>query len=136
VKIGELAKQSGVAAHTIRFYESEGLLPRAARGGNGYRQYTEDSLLRLATIQCAKRLGFSLEDIQAVFANRADTQGPDHDKVLEQLDSRLEEVEALVKGLLQQRDEIVQLKQQLQDSWQEGQCAYANGILQRELTPE
>lgn len=37
MRIGELACRAGVAASTIRFYESSGLLPAATRGTNGYR---------------------------------------------------------------------------------------------------
>ncbi|WP_458788502.1 MerR family DNA-binding transcriptional regulator, partial [Vallitalea sediminicola] len=36
MKIGELAKVSGIAAHTIRFYETKGLLPKVSRDINGY----------------------------------------------------------------------------------------------------
>lgn len=37
MKIGELAKRSGIAASAIRYYEQAGLLPAVARAGNGYR---------------------------------------------------------------------------------------------------
>jgi len=122
MKIGELAKISGVAAHTIRFYESKGLLPKASRNINGYRYYNDASVQRVASIQCAKRLGFSLEDILTVLADSNDTTGLDHDKVLQQLDNRLLEVERLMKGLLTQRAEIISFKQQLQEHWQQGKC--------------
>jgi len=111
MKIGELAKVSGIAAHTIRFYETKGLIPKASRGMNGYRNYNEDSIQRLASIQCAKRLGLSLEYILEVLADRNPTEGFDHDKILQQLDARLLEVETLMKGLLAQREEIVTFKQ-------------------------
>jgi len=115
MKIGELAKVSGVAAHTIRFYETKGLLPKASRGMNGYRSYEEDSIQRLASIQCAKRLGFSLEYILEVLADCDPTEGLDHGKILQQLDARLLDVEILKKELLAQREEIILFKQGLQD---------------------
>ena len=37
MKIGELARRSGLAASTIRFYESKGLLKAVSRQSNGYR---------------------------------------------------------------------------------------------------
>ena len=37
MRIGELSKLSGVAVETIRFYENEGLIPKAARSMNNYR---------------------------------------------------------------------------------------------------
>jgi MerR family copper efflux transcriptional regulator len=129
MQIGKLAKVSGVATHTIRFYEAKGLLPKASRNMNGYRRYNEESVQRLAAIQCAKRLGFSLEDILMVLADSVPTQGLNHDKVLHQLDTRLLEVESLVKGLLIQRDEIVLFKQRLQENWQQGKCMQADQML-------
>jgi MerR family Zn(II)-responsive transcriptional regulator of zntA len=134
MKIGELAKVTGVAAHTIRFYESKGLLPKASRRYNGYRNYSDESIESLARIQCAKRLGFSLEGILTVLADYSLADGLDHDKVLKQLDIRLLEVESLLQGLLTQRDEIITLKQQLQKNWQQGKCAQANDIFDSNLT--
>ena len=37
LKIGQLAKQVGVTAKAIRFYETKRVLPRPTRGPNGYR---------------------------------------------------------------------------------------------------
>ena len=125
MRIGELAKESGVAAHTIRFYESKGLLPKPIRGMNGYRSYNEQSLQRLSSIQCAKRLGFSLDDMLIVLADQGVTEGLDHHKILGQLDARLEEVESLMQRLLQQREEIKEFKTRLQENWQQGKCMQA-----------
>jgi len=131
VRIGELAKNTGVAAHTIRFYESKGLLPKANRGMNGYRSYSDDSVQRLMSIQCAKRLGFSLEDILTVLADQNLTDGLDHQKVLQQLDARLLEVESLMKGLMAQREEIILFKQKLVENWQQGKCMQVDEMTSR-----
>lgn len=45
MKIGELAKRSGLTVHTLRYYERIGLLPPAARDLSGNRDYDE-SILR------------------------------------------------------------------------------------------
>ena len=50
MKIGELARLSGVAASRIRFYEASGLLQPAQRQANGYREYAPDTLTRLEII--------------------------------------------------------------------------------------
>lgn len=59
-----LAKQAGVGAETLRFYEQKGLLPEPRRSGAGYRLYGQDDLARLQFIRRAQELGFSLQDIQ------------------------------------------------------------------------
>ncbi|WP_353400371.1 MerR family transcriptional regulator [Duganella hordei] len=68
MKIGELAERSGIAASAIRFYEQAGLLPKAARGANGYRVYAESALERLHLIHIGQNLGFTLDAIRAVMA--------------------------------------------------------------------
>ena len=66
LKIGELAKKSGLATSTIRYYEKCGLLPLAVRESNGYRYYTEDAIVQLEFIKKAQQLDFSLHDIDAI----------------------------------------------------------------------
>lgn len=44
MKIGELAKRSGLAASRIRFYEKIGLLKTVKRSANGYRSYPPETL--------------------------------------------------------------------------------------------
>jgi DNA-binding transcriptional MerR regulator len=67
--IGKFAESAGVGVETVRFYERRGLLPRPARGGSGFREYTEDDQWRLSFIRRAAGLGFSLAEI-------ADLLGP------------------------------------------------------------
>ncbi len=122
MRIGELAKTSGVAAHTIRFYESKGILTKAKRGANGYREYGDDALQSLSRIQCAQRLGFSLDDMMSMLLGSSPEQGVDHDKMLTQLDARLIEVDQLLSQLTTQRLELLAFKDQLQATWAQGEC--------------
>ncbi len=66
MKIGELARATGVTAKTIRFYEAEGLLPKPQRTYSGYRMYSLEDARRLEFIRKAKRLGLSLGDVRGV----------------------------------------------------------------------
>ena len=45
MKIGELAKRSGLTAHTLRYYEKIGLLPDADRDRSGHRDYDASALV-------------------------------------------------------------------------------------------
>ncbi len=63
MRIGELAKQTGTSADTIRYYERLGILPQPRREGSGYRSYDEAATTRLQFIQSAKLLGLTPDEI-------------------------------------------------------------------------
>lgn len=64
VTIGHVARLAGVGVETVRFYERKGLLEKPARKHSGYRQYSEEAVVRLRFIKRAKELGFSLREIK------------------------------------------------------------------------
>jgi DNA-binding transcriptional MerR regulator len=70
LRVGEVARRSGVGVEALRFYERSGLLDRPARTENGYRLYDEEVLERLAFIKRAQALGFSLDEIGRVIAEK------------------------------------------------------------------
>lgn len=64
--IGQVARQSGLAASAIRYYEQTGVLPKPRRL-NGRRQYDSSILERLAVMERAKACGFSLDETRQLF---------------------------------------------------------------------
>lgn len=64
--ISEVAQQVGLQASAIRYYERIGLLPPALRV-SGQRRYDTTALYRLAIIQRARQLGFTLDEIRRLF---------------------------------------------------------------------
>jgi DNA-binding transcriptional MerR regulator len=77
LSIGEAARRAGIAPSAIRWYEREGLIPRAERRG-GKRIYGEDVLDRLALIAIAKAAGFRIAEIQVLLrgVGRGTPPGP------------------------------------------------------------
>ena len=63
--ISEVARQAGIRASAIRYYESVGLLPPPQRV-SGQRRYTPDVLRRLSFIQTAQAAGFTVAEIQTL----------------------------------------------------------------------
>ena len=67
LKIGEVAKQSGLPVKTIRYYEEIGLLaPTVERSDSGYRLFHDRVLNRLAFIKRSQSLGLSLSQIKEI----------------------------------------------------------------------
>lgn len=60
--IGELSRRTGVHAHLLRYYESQGLL-KPDRGASGYREYTDAAVLVVTQIRRLLEAGLSTQDI-------------------------------------------------------------------------
>jgi DNA-binding transcriptional MerR regulator len=67
--IGEVARMSGVSIRMLRHYDEIGLLTPRDRTVSGYRQYTDDDLLRLQRIVSYKSTGMALAEITSALAN-------------------------------------------------------------------
>ncbi|OBG64504.1 MULTISPECIES: helix-turn-helix domain-containing protein [unclassified Mycobacterium] len=96
--IGEVARQAGVAATTLRYYEQIGLVPPPGRLG-GQRRYDDSVLARLDVIRLCKSAGFALEEIQLLFAD--DAPGRPVSRAL--AESKLAEIDAQMEALARAR---------------------------------
>ena len=66
--ISKVAKQFGLRASALRYYEQIGILPATYRRG-GQRLYDESAVRRLAIVQRARELGFTIKETQILFAD-------------------------------------------------------------------
>lgn len=67
MRIGDAAKQAGVAERTLRYYESIGLVAPERRE-NGYRDYAPQDVEKLRFVARARGLGFSVEDCRTLLS--------------------------------------------------------------------
>ena len=65
MKVGTLAKKTGLTIRTLHYYEEVGLLVPAQRTEAGHRLYGADEVARLQNIVLLRQLGFSLEEIRS-----------------------------------------------------------------------
>jgi MerR family copper efflux transcriptional regulator len=64
--ISRLARRSGVPPKTLRYWESLGLLPRAARTHTGYRLFDSEALRYIAFVRKSKSIGLTLAEMREV----------------------------------------------------------------------
>lgn len=106
MKIGELAKRSGLTASRIRFYEASGLIRSVARKDNGYRDYGPEAVWTLEIIAGAQGAGFSLDEIRSLLPSVHDSSWQ-HDELLASLTRKVGEIEALQQRLAQNKAQLL-----------------------------
>lgn len=110
MKIGDVARLSGVGIEALRFYESRGLLEPAARTASGYRLYNGAALERLSFIKKGQSVGFTLDEIARIIAEAKGGKRPCAEvrqlatRRLEELDRRLAELRRCRRELKQTLD--------------------------------
>ena len=108
LSIGGLARASGVAIDTIRFYEKEGLLLPAERSEAGYRPFDSQALRRLQFVREAKQLGFSLDEIRELLALSTDREAGVQG-VQQRARQRLIELDQRIRELTRMREALAGL---------------------------
>lgn len=100
MNIGHAARQSGLPAKTIRYYEDIGLLT-AERAANGFRDYSAEDVHRLRFLRRSRSLGFSVAECRqllSLYTDRsrasADVKAIATDK-LGEIDRKIEELTGL-----------------------------------------
>jgi DNA-binding transcriptional MerR regulator len=96
--INEVARQTGIAASTLRFYEEKGLIASVGRRGLR-RVFAPKVLERLALIALGRSAGFSLDQIALMFAPDGKVR---IDKGL--LSAKAEELDGTIRRLTAMRD--------------------------------
>ncbi|MEA2196426.1 MAG: MerR family transcriptional regulator, redox-sensitive transcriptional activator SoxR [Solirubrobacteraceae bacterium] len=92
LSIGEVAQRSGMTASRIRYYETRTLIDPPERS-SGKRRYPPRVLRRLAIIDAAQRVGFSLEEIRDLLGSR---DGPAHERLRRLALRKLPEIDELI----------------------------------------
>ena len=70
MKIGQVAAESGVSIHTVRFYERRGVLPAPPRTSAGYRMYNISTVARIQLARRLQSLGLTLDEVAAALHER------------------------------------------------------------------
>src|SRR3972149_6679665 len=74
IKIGDVARRTGMSLRTIRYYESLRLIQPEAKTPGGQRLYAERQCQRLGMIRDLRTLDVPLRDIRALLTQRKNAQ--------------------------------------------------------------
>lgn len=117
LKVGALAKQTGLTVRTLHHYDEIGLLTPSHRSDAGYRLYTRDDVARLHQIQALKQLGFALADIAGTLASDGETLEDIVSRQLAALDLQIEQAARLRAQLLQLQGQMNRGEQPEMADW-------------------
>jgi len=96
MKIGEVAKETGLSVSNIRFYERKELLCPRRDQESRYRDYEEEDIRRLKEIRLLRKLGLSLESIYLMYQGQAEYEG-----LLRRQEEELAEQIGILQGSLE-----------------------------------
>jgi MerR family transcriptional regulator, copper efflux regulator len=102
ITIGCLAREAGVNLETVRYYERQGLLPKAPRSSSGYRLFPEDTARRLRFIRRAQELGFSLAEIRELLSLRVSRRASCAD-IRTRAEAKIADVDLRIRSLKSMR---------------------------------
>lgn len=130
MNISEIAKQTGLTAKTIRFYEDKQLITNPQRKTNGYRSYGDKQLAELLLIKRSRMVGFSLDECRELLALSCDPERKSAD-VKKKAQAKLEEIDHKISELLQMKHTLEALTKQCPGN-DHSRCPIIEGLSRRE----
>ncbi|MFG3229796.1 MerR family transcriptional regulator [Kitasatospora sp. NPDC048194] len=107
MRIGELARRTGVSERSLRYYEQQGLL-LAHRTPGGHREYPEAAVDRVVHIQELFAAGLNSRTIQKLLPCMRDADGGPNEvatpRLVEELTAQRERIDRMIADLLRSRD--------------------------------
>ena len=114
LRIGEVARRTGLSVKTIRFYCDEGLLQPKDRSAGGYRLFDEENLAELAIIRALRAMDVSIPELVRILEVRR--AGVCNCSVLkDSITAKMESIKLRIDELAAMKDELARLL----GSWQD-----------------
>lgn len=113
--ISELSKKTGIAIHTIRFYENKGLIEATSDENvktNNYKNYDDSHVERIEIIKEAQEAGFTLSEIK-ILLDKWSTGKFSKEEQLSFFDAKIKEVEDKIIQLTQMKKRLEEVKKEI-----------------------
>lgn len=119
MRIGEVADAIGLESSAIRYYESNGIVPKPERTASGYRDYDRHDVELLRFVRRLRALELPLDDIKEIVSLRVDGQAP-CTQVREAIAREAGAIDKRIADLINLRDELARLQKEaenVEDDW-------------------
>ena len=114
LRIGEVARRTGLPVKTIRYYCDEGLLQPKDRSAGGYRLFDEENLAELAIIRALRAMDVSIPELARILEVRR--AGVCNCAVLkDSIAAKVESINLRIGELAAMKDELARLLSSWQD---------------------
>ena len=113
LKIGDVARRSGLSVKTIRFYCDEGLIQPISRSDGGYRLFDDAVFADLTLIRTLRAMEIPLQDVGQILESRRSGVCT-CSELQEQIRRKAGEIGAKIEALQDLRSELVAML----DSWE------------------
>lgn len=117
LKVGELARRSGITVRTLHYYHSIGLLIPSARSDAGYRLYNRLDITRLHHIQALRRMGVALAEIESILAHSGLALPTVIEQQIAMLDRQLTQITTLRNRLKHMHAQLTQGNEPELNDW-------------------
>ncbi len=108
LRIGEVARRTGLPVKTIRYYCDEGLLQPRARSESGYRLFDEENLAELTIIRSLRAMDVSIPELARILEVRR--AGVCNCSILkDSIAAKMESISLRIDELAAMKDELVRL---------------------------
>lgn len=110
MKINKIAKLSGMASKTIRYYEDIGLLPEANRAANGYSEYDQSDVERMVFVRRCRELQIPLSEVRVLVRLQMDKEArcAEIDQIVQ---NQLEQTRSTIRELMSLEQSLKKLAQ-------------------------
>jgi len=119
--IGKVARLAGVGVETIRFYERQGLIAEPPRKESGYRQYPQQTVVRVRFIRRAKELGFTLKEINEMLYLRIDPNTT-CEEIRALAEAKKVDIEEKIRALQRMKKALLKLTAACEENSPIGEC--------------
>ncbi|KAA6181991.1 Cd(II)/Pb(II)-responsive transcriptional regulator [Pseudomonas veronii] len=127
MRIGELGKKADCLVQTVRFYESEGLLPEPARSEGNFRLYDEVHLQRLLFIRRCRAKDMTLDEIRQLL-NLRDRPELGCGEVNALVEAHIAQVRTKMKELRALERELMDLRRSCDSARTSRECGILNSL--------